>query len=287
MRAGVFLLDKPEGRSSAKALAQLKAKLDLEKVGHCGTLDPMATGLLVCVFGRATRLAHFVEAGTKIYSGRIRFGIETDSDDISGNILRESSALPEFEQVKALAKNFTGEIEQIPPKISAVKVNGERAYKLARLGEEISLKSRRVRIDEFRIEPHDAASVNFRLVCSKGTYVRSIARDLGALLGCGGCLESLRREGSSPFSVSSAKAIEDISFDDALPVEALLPSAHALSVSSDIFNLLTHGDERGLRQLQQQLEVIPEQIIYRETDSNLSAGLLVRDGDRLVFGCNF
>lgn len=215
METGVLLLDKPSGITSAKALERIKSRFKIKKMGHAGTLDPMATGLLICLVGKATKLASHFEGGRKVYSGTIRFGVTTDSDDITGVTTSESQEIPSFEVIKDLCEKFLGSIQQTPPSVSAVKVNGRRAYSLVRdSGITPTLSSRSVEIFRFEVIPEDSRTIRFEIECSKGTYIRSIARDLGALAGCGACLHSLRRESSDPFSVAMAKGFDEITESD-------------------------------------------------------------------------
>ena len=214
-------MDKSVGESSARAIARLKRKFSLKKIGHAGTLDPMATGLLVCLSGRATKLASLAQGGIKSYSGVILLGRTTDTDDVTGKTVYESDKLPHAEAVLKASRNFIGEISQLPPQISALKVDGKRSYKRARAGEQVALKPRTVSISSFDIEPLSEREYKFRIVCGSGTYIRAIARDLGNMFGCGGCLAELRREGSAPFSVNQAKTIDHILADDILRCEIL------------------------------------------------------------------
>lgn len=219
---GILLLDKERGITSAKAIAQIKHKLSLSKIGHAGTLDPMATGLLVCMIGKATKLASRFEGGAKIYSGVFLFGRTTDSDDVTGRTLSESDARPALEFVNSVRNRFIGTIEQLPPAVSAIKIGGVRAYEIARRGEAPQLKPRPVTIFSFESELRSPSELWFRIRCSKGTYIRSIARDMGEILGCGACLQELRREGSEPFSISQAKKVSEIGIQDIMPPEAVL-----------------------------------------------------------------
>lgn len=216
---GLLLLDKPAGISSAGALNKLKHRLRIKKIGHAGTLDPMATGLLVCLVGRATKLAGLAGGGCKRYAGSIRMGLQTDSDDITGKIMSSSDMIPDFAAVQAVAREFVGVIKQRPPDVSAVKVEGVRAYKLSRKGIKPQLTEREVEVSKFELFEQERGLFGFELVCSKGTYVRSIARDMGLRLGCGGCLSSLRREASLPFDIIMAKKLDEIGIDDIIPSE--------------------------------------------------------------------
>jgi tRNA pseudouridine55 synthase len=280
--AGIVLLDKESGISSAKALAQVKSRLNIRKIGHAGTLDPMATGLLVCLVNSATRLAAYAGLGTKIYSGTIDLGISTDTDDIRGKVIKSSTVYPDFEQVAAAAEKYQGEIFQEPPQVSAVKVNGERAYKLARKGIRQKLKSRRVQIFSLLLAPVSVSRISFKVSCSKGTYIRALARDIGSDLGCGACLSSLRREGSAPFSVNQAKKLEYLSAGDIVDWRNLFPDVPVLEVGHLEANRLQSGDERILNRLSGNSVCRSNKTgkaIYVDRSTGKAMGLLVNEGD--------
>jgi tRNA pseudouridine55 synthase len=247
--AGVVVLDKPAGMSSARALDALKKKLGIKKAGHAGTLDPMATGVLVCLIGKATRLAAYAEAGRKTYSGTMRFGLTTSTDDIEGEVITSGGGAPALEALRDAARECTGVISQVPPNVSAVKIDGERAYKKARRGEEMKLSAREVEVFDFQVLDLDGAEASFSIICSPGTYIRSLARDLGAKLGCGACVSSLRRERSEPFSVGSACTLEEADESRVLPWTALFPGVERIELPEDAARRLLKGDERVLREL--------------------------------------
>ncbi len=195
---GVMVLDKAAGVSSAKALVPLKRELPRKtKVGHAGTLDPFATGVLLALVGDATRLSDLAMALPKTYIATVKFGVETDTLDPEGQVVAEADP-GEVPSTWPL-EQFLGEIEQVPPVFSALKVDGKRAYKLARAGEAPAMKSRRVRIDELRIVEERWPEVVFEVRCGRGTYIRSLARDLGAALGLPASLTALRRTAIGPF----------------------------------------------------------------------------------------
>jgi len=288
MSGAILLLDKASGLTSAKALNQLKRKLKLKKIGHSGTLDPMASGLLVCLLDGATRLASFAEQGQKTYSGVIQFGIRTDTDDITGATLEQCLEIPDFKSIENAVLNFVGEIEQVPPNYSAVKVDGVRAYELARQGQSTELKARKVTVERFQIEALSQNSVFFRVVCSKGTYIRSLARDLGQMLGCGACLASLRREASAPFHVLQAKRLEDIELKHALSVKSLFPNLLSLEVEPALAKRLVCGDERALREVESDLErgSYAGRAAYQSRGSDEPLGILVKEGSQWKFAVN-
>ncbi|MBN8548462.1 MAG: tRNA pseudouridine(55) synthase TruB [Deltaproteobacteria bacterium] len=287
MSSGVLLLDKASGLSSAAALARVKRKLSIAKIGHAGTLDPMASGLLVCLVNSATRLASFAQQGTKIYSGSIEFGLVTGTDDITGEILERSDQLPEFSQVLAATAPFVGNITQIPPRVSAIKIDGVRSYDRARNGEEFELMARPVRVDYFEVEPESERRVRFRIQCSKGTYIRSLARDLGAALGCGGCLASLRREATIPFTIDGAKTFENVSLADIMSWDVLFPNVIKAEVDDFAATRLLRGEKRALLDISERLgEQTSEHAIYYRQGSSKPLGLLRRIPDAWDYALN-
>ncbi len=228
---GVLLVAKPAGMTSARVVAAVKRVLGGPKVGHLGTLDPFATGLLPLCAGQGTKAAAYLLVADKSYRGVIRLGITTDTDDCSGDVTEEAQvpALPEVDLV-ALAKQFTGEIEQVPPAFSAIKRGGVPAYKLARRGEAPELEARRVRIDRLHLGVHDHTRLAVEVECSKGTYVRSLARDIGRTLGCGGALESLSRTKVGRFELSEAVTLEELEGEGGAQAarERMIPVVDAL-----------------------------------------------------------
>lgn len=223
-RSGIVLLDKQQGITSMKAITEVRRALGVDRIGHTGTLDPMATGLLVCLIGKATKLAPLFEAGRKTYTGTIQFGLTTHTDDLQGDILTRSEKLPTFGEVLSIKEKFVGAIQQVPPKVSAVKVKGVRAYRKVFRGEDVVLAPREVTVYSFDLEPKGEGIVQFKIECSKGTYIRSIARDMGEMLGCGGALESLRRTRSEPFSIVDARMVYELTESDILNPESVLPA---------------------------------------------------------------
>ena len=287
-QTGIILLDKPAGISSAKAIAQVKYKLKLDKIGHAGTLDPFATGLLVCLLGRATKLADYAEKGEKVYTGIIQFGIATDTDDLTGKIIKESAVPVNFDSLeKIIAEKFSGVIEQYPPRVSAIKINGERAYKLARAGEDFEVPKRKVQIHEFSAKILSANQLSFRIKCSVGTYIRSIARDLGECLNACACLAELRRESSHPFAVENATLIENVSAINVLSWECLFPDAGRLEFDEKLCWRLQNGQIQALAEIQSefgsQIKDFKKLIFYSKNDVK-PLGLLLNNGTSLEFG---
>jgi tRNA pseudouridine55 synthase len=257
---GWLILDKPRGLTSNQALGRLKRLFNPRKVGHAGTLDPLATGVLPVAFGEATKtVAHVVDC-LKTYDFTIRFGIETDTDDAEGCAVHTSDRRPGIEAVSEALAHFRGTVMQTPPRFSAIKVDGERAYDLARDGEVFGLEARPVQID--RLEIIDQSSpdcVRLFCQCGKGTYVRAIARDLGRMLGCFGHVQDLRRTSAGPFAVDDAISLETLDElsnsevgRDALmriivPVETALDGIPALAISGDDAARLRRGQPILLR----------------------------------------
>lgn len=202
-----LLVDKPAGMSSHDVVALARRALGTRKVGHGGTLDPFATGLLVILAGRGTRLLQFVPSEPKVYEATIAFGAETDSDDVTGHIVREAM-LPAAEAVRAALPALTGDLDQLPPAYSAKHVGGERAYEVARRGEAPALMPARVHVEAWEVMELGPDVLRARISCGTGTYIRSLARDLGRAVGSAAHLAALRRVRVGPFDVRDANGIE-------------------------------------------------------------------------------
>jgi tRNA pseudouridine55 synthase len=248
---GWVVLDKPVGMTSTHAVARLKRLFNAKKAGHAGTLDPLASGVLPVAFGEATKTVPFVQDGEKAYRFTIQWGAETDSDDADGQIVARSDVRPEINAILAALPHFTGTIQQTPPAYSAIKINGERAYDIARDGETPELSPRPVTIHELTMTEWSADDATFEARCGKGTYVRAIARDLGRVLGCLGHVSALRRTRVGPFSETDAVAlthIEDASVPDAMRrVEAGLLELPQVVVDRDSAARLRRGQSILLR----------------------------------------
>jgi len=222
---GLLLVDKPEGPTSHRVVATVRRLTGQRRVGHAGTLDPMATGLLPLVLGRATRLVRFLPHSPKVYEGRIRLGLTTTTDDVTGEVRsRHEGPWPARADVLGAAARFTGRLHQIPPEISARKVAGQRLYRLAREGRPVRAPAREVEIGRFDLAPtDDPAEWSFVAEVSAGTYLRALARDLGESLGTGGALSALRRVAIGPLSVSEAIGLPDPAEGPARLVAAVVP----------------------------------------------------------------
>ncbi len=206
---GILLVDKPSDWTSFDVLNMMKHRFSVRKIGHCGTLDPMATGLLVVLLGKATKLQDSLMGGEKEYLGSLRLGMETDTEDSTGKVIAESDWHGVTrEAAQAVAQSFLGEIEQIPPMMSAIKLHGKPLYKLARKGVTVERKARPVTIRAFDFTEVALPEISFRVQCSKGTYIRTLCADLGRRLGCGACMTALRRTRSGDFSLADAITVE-------------------------------------------------------------------------------
>lgn len=208
---GILLVDKPPQMTSHDVVDVIRAKTGIQKVGHTGTLDPHATGLIILCIGKATRLADFLLSLDKTYEGVMRLGLVSDTHDLQGKIIEERTVPGVTEKkLKQVCKGFIGEIQQIPPMVSAIKVGGERLYKLARKGITIEREPRTIMVYEFTILKVNIPDVHFRISCSRGTYVRTICHDIGEKLGCGAVLAELRRTKIGKFRVEDAVELEKI-----------------------------------------------------------------------------
>ncbi|MFC4299760.1 tRNA pseudouridine(55) synthase TruB [Castellaniella hirudinis] len=229
MLDGVLLLDKPEGLSSNHALQRAKRTVDARKAGHTGTLDPFATGLLICCFGKATKISAAMLEADKVYEATLTFGEETDSGDLTGHVTArapEDFAGVDAQALEAALAPFRGEIEQIPPMVSALKRDGRPLYEYARQGIELERPPRRIVIHALDLLACEGRSARVRVHCSKGTYVRTLAQDIGRRLGCLAHLSALRRTAVGPFLIEQAVGLEALQAMEA-PVTALIP-LHAL-----------------------------------------------------------
>jgi len=250
---GWLVLDKPAGMTSTQAVGAVRRLYDARKAGHAGTLDPLATGILPIALGEATKTVPYAVDGQKEYRFTVRWGAATDTDDAEGETVATSEVRPAREAIEALLPSFTGEILQTPPAFSAIKVDGARAYDLAREGEVVELESRPVRIEQLTlIDAPDPDTASFEARCGKGTYVRALARDMGKVMGCLGHLIALRRTRVSPFeeeqavSLASLQAAAEAGGEEALmrlllPIEAALQDLAELSVGQNDAARLLRG----------------------------------------------
>ncbi|KAB2543277.1 pseudouridine synthase [Salipiger aestuarii] len=209
--SGWLIVDKPAGITSTSVVSKVRWALDARKAGHAGTLDPDATGVLAIALGEATKTVPYITDALKAYRFVVRLGQRTNTDDAEGEVLAQSDLRPADDEIKERLHGFVGEISQVPPQFSAVKIDGERAYKRARDGETMEIAARPLWVEELTmISRPDADHVELEMVCGKGGYVRSIARDLGELLGCHGHVLQLRRTWSGPFDAGDGISLEDV-----------------------------------------------------------------------------
>lgn len=253
---GWVILDKPYDLGSTQAVNIVRAIFNAQKAGHGGTLDPLATGLLPIALGEATKTVPYVMGGEKQYEFTVKWGEATDTDDVEGDVIATSDARPTKAEITAALPSFTGLISQVPPKFSAIKINGERAYDLARAGEKVVLKARDIQVDSLElVEMVDLDSAKFKITCGKGTYIRSIARDLAVQLGTFGHVTHLKRIKVSPFSKNqmiSLEKLREISHSGAdftelsknlISVETALDDIPALAINQSEMNELKMGRE--------------------------------------------
>ena len=252
---GWLVLDKGVGMTSTHAVAVVKRAFNAKKAGHAGTLDPLASGILPIALGEATKTVPFVMDGRKSYVFSIAWGVETDTDDSEGKPVQATNRSPEREEIEALLPRFTGTIEQVPPRFSAIKVQGERAYDLAREGETIELQPRTVEIARLSVMKHAGDRSILEAECGKGTYVRALARDLGRAIGCLGHIAALRRTRVGPFSEEEAVTVAELTEAAARgdptsvlrPVDSALGELPLVAVSRDMASRLMRGQSIILR----------------------------------------
>ena len=245
MLSGLLVVDKPRGMTSHDVVDRVRALAAQREAGHAGTLDPLATGVLVVALGKALKLLEFMEGHDKGYDVTVRLGQRTETDDAEGRVIAERPATSTREQVESAAARFLGEIDQVPPSYSAVKQGGERLYAKARRGEAVEAKPRRVRVDAFVLVGFEPPVARFTVRCGKGTYVRSLARDLGEALGCGGHVTELRRTASGPFQLSDAAALEPPL--ELLPMDTALMALPELRLSTQDARDFENGRIVGIR----------------------------------------
>ncbi len=267
---GWLAVDKPLGMTSTQVVGAVRRIFNAQKAGHGGTLDPLATGVLPVALGEATKTVPYVMDGTKVYTFTVRWGEETTTDDREGTVTETSAVRPDRAAIEAALPAFLGELSQVPPRFSAVKVDGQRAYDLARSGEDVQLTARIVRIDAFDlVDQPDADHASFRVVAGKGTYIRSLARDLSRALGTVGHVAALRRVACGPFREEDAISLDKLNNlgHSAAPMEFLLPIETALD---DIPALALTEEEA--RRLSSGLPVSLLRVATRTPLSSVAAG---------------
>ena len=237
MPNGILIIDKPAGWTSMDVCAKIRGILHEKRVGHGGTLDPMATGVLPVFVGQATRAVEFAENSQKEYVAGLRLGLTTNTQDTSGETLETHPATASRADVEAAMARFLGDIQQIPPMYSAVKINGKKLYELARKGQEVARKPRSITIHELELlEQVSGTDYTFRCLCSKGTYIRTLCHDIGQALGCGAALYSLRRTMAAGFTLADTVTLEDVQEKGEsllLPTDSLFAAHPVLRLSSE------------------------------------------------------
>ena len=249
--SGILIINKHGGATSHDIVNRVRRLFNTKRVGHTGTLDPLATGVLVVLVGRAAKAAEYLSSDQKGYRATMRLGLTTDTEDITGQTLTVSDKLPTAEAVAEACKKFVGDIEQIPPMYSALKVGGQKLCDLARRGVEVERRSRKIRIDRLDVTPTDSASdYILDVTCSAGTYISTLCADIGKVLGCGAAMATLKRTKAGGFSIEDSitvSELEELSFDERisklLPTESLFSDIPALSLPPFYEKLCRNGCE--------------------------------------------
>jgi len=262
MKSGIIVLKKEEGITSQGAVNRVKRLFSAEKAGHTGTLDPLATGVLPILIGRAVKASEYMLSSDKYYRATLRLGITTDTEDITGTLLTETDTLPKEDEVNIAVSRFVGEIMQTPPMYSALKVNGKKLCDLARSGETIERKARPVTVYSIDVKKIDSARYFLDVHCSKGTYIRTLCADIGQALGCGGVMETLERTRASVFGLDEAHTLAEIEAmseneRDALiiPTERVFNSYKKISLSPFFARLARCGVEIYLNKIGAKLDI--------------------------------
>ena len=277
---GILNLLKPPGMSSRDLVDLVCQVTRQSRVGHAGTLDPLATGVLVVCCGRATRLVELIQSGTKEYQATFRLGQTSDTDDSTGTVIEHAcERWPHRQEIVSRLPSFHGDVWQVPPVYSALKLSGRRAYQLARQGQAVELPPRQIRIDELRIELYDPPHLNLFIRCGSGTYVRSIGRDLGQQLGCGALMTDLIRSRVGPFHLRDAVPVDQLNRDTLsrylLPLEAAVQELPQQRCTAD--------EARRLR-MGQRLELSPELIAQTRSQAAPFIALLEAEGGLVAVG---
>ncbi|MEA2476600.1 MAG: tRNA pseudouridine55 synthase [Actinomycetota bacterium] len=276
---GLLVIDKPPGMTSHDVVDHVRKKLHTKKVGHGGTLDPDATGVLVVGVGKATRLLAYSQSAPKSYHGTALFGVTTSTQDASGDVLQERDVSTTRGDLEAVLAEFVGDISQIPPMVSAVKVDGERLYRKARRGEEVERAARPVHVYSLTLEswtdgPRPQAT--FDVECSGGTYIRTLVNDIGARLGCGAHLTHLRRTASGGFTLEDAIALDDVSIEKMRPLVDVVGDMRRVEVDEEAAASVSHG-----RRLEVVDDTADDEVVAVTRGARLLA-VYRRRGDALV-----
>lgn len=295
---GVVIVDKPAGTTSARVLAEVKRLCNAKKAGHAGTLDPFATGVLVCCLNQATRLAQFFLHDWKKYRGTLHLGIDTDTQDPTGQVLSEKdTATVTAADIRRVAGRFTGTLEQVPPAYSALKHKGTPLYRLARRGQPVQKPPRKVTIEQLTILKIAIPFVHFEVTCSAGTYIRTLCADMGRQLGCGGHLKSLQRLESSGFAIAEAVTLEglarlaaaDMLDGQLISMADALRGMPAVAVGPDLAGRIGHGQQVNRSDLTDLRHLEPTAVfkVLDEGGRLLAVMSLSEEGQRLKYSCVF
>jgi tRNA pseudouridine55 synthase len=277
---GWLNLDKPLGMTSTQALGRVRRILNAQKLGHAGTLDPLATGILPIALGEATKTIQYAQDRDKVYRFTVKWGEARNTDDCEGQVIASSDKRPTEADIRAQIPRFIGNIDQVPPQFSAIKLDGERAYDLARAGEKLDIQSRRVTVYGFKLLKMTPDEAEFELECGKGTYVRSIARDMGQALGCYGHVSALRRLAVGNFTENTSISLDEFEkiVQSAAPDQVLLPVE---TVLDDIPALAMTAEEVGRIRQGQTLKFLSRQDVDRLSVAGIDEGtvLVLATGD--------
>jgi tRNA pseudouridine55 synthase len=273
---GFLFVDKPAGPASFAVVKQVRSMLGGAKIGHAGTLDPLASGLLICALGSATRLLPYLPAEPKRYAFAVRFGSETDTLDADGAVTAEGGHFPSRKELEDVCVRFTGNVAQVPPRFSAVKVDGRRAYELARKNAEFEIKERTVTVFSLSVSSYSeaAAEAGFEVACSGGTYVRSLVRDMAHALGTLAFASFIRRLAIGPFSVDKAISLENVADirRHIMTVQEALSSIPSVTITQEQCGTIATGRTIGLD--------MNDAVVIAYTDAGAVAGVLIKSGTR-------
>lgn len=254
MKSGIIVIKKEQGYTSFDVVAKLRGILKIKKIGHTGTLDPQATGVLPICIGKATKVCDLLTNRDKTYETIMKLGVTTDTQDIYGNIIAKSLELPSEEQIKNVIQQFQGELEQVPPMYSALKVNGKKLCDLARKGIEVERKPRQIVVYKINIKSIELPFVTMEISCSKGTYIRTLCHDIGQVLGCGACMKALNRTSAAGYTLEDAFSLEEIQQlfisqeleDKIQPIDEVFREYPKVTVSSEIVFSMKNGGKTSL-----------------------------------------
>jgi tRNA pseudouridine55 synthase len=240
MLKGFLIVDKPQDCTSFDVVAKVRRALGIKRVGHLGTLDPLATGVLVVAVGEGTKLIQYLMGANKVYEGEMEFGKVSDTYDRQGSVIETGGVIPDLESILEKRDAFVGDIQQIPPAFSALKIGGKRAYELARKGKEVNLPPRPATVSAYEIESFESPKATFRIACGSGTYIRSLVHDLGQVLGCGAIMTELRRTQVGEFKIEEAFKDEDYA-GHLISLETVVKDWPTFNLEEVQFNELRHG----------------------------------------------